>query len=147
VTSAEWIVEAPSECFNNNQCQTLPLADCGSAHFSGASAQTTSRQTGSISSRLWGTTKISLVPVGRTYSGYGTAAQATPSPVQNSGTTFQVAYSQTTLTPAPSPFFSRNASAARATSAVQPAAHGADHRSARRKDRLDDRRQHRDGRA
>ncbi len=120
VTSAEWIVEAPSECLNNNRCQTLPLADFGSAHFSGASAQTTSRQTGSISSRLWGTTKITLVPGGRTYIAYGTAAQATPSPLQNSGTTFQVAYSQTTLNPAPSPFFSKNASAARPTSAIQP---------------------------
>jgi hypothetical protein len=120
VTSAEWIVEAPSECFNNNRCQTLPLADFGSAHFSGASAQTASRQTGSISSRLWGTTKITLVPGGRSYIAYGTAAQATPSPLQNSGTTFEVAYSQTTLNPGPPPFYSKNASAARAPSAIQP---------------------------
>ncbi len=120
VTSAEWIVEAPSECFTNNQCQTLPLADFGSAHFSGAGAQTTARQTGSISSRLWGTTKITLVPGGRTYIAYGTAARATPSPLQNSGTTFQVAYSQTTLNPPPSPFFAKNASAARPISAIQP---------------------------
>jgi hypothetical protein len=42
VSSAEWIVEAPSDCVSATQCQTLPLADFGSAKFSLARTETMS---------------------------------------------------------------------------------------------------------
>jgi hypothetical protein len=66
-TSAEWIVEAPSECVSANSCQTLPLANFGSATFSSASAQTTAGRAGAISSPLWQTTKINLRPASRRF--------------------------------------------------------------------------------
>ena len=37
VSSAEWIVEAPSECVSQFACQALPLADFGSVTFDSAS--------------------------------------------------------------------------------------------------------------
>jgi hypothetical protein len=121
VTSADWIVEAPSDCLNDNYCRTLPLADFGSADFTGASAQTTSGRRGSISSYLWGYSKITLAPSGRRYIEYGgTEASATPSALQNAGASFQVAYAQTAINPSPPPRFSTIASAAHITSAVQP---------------------------
>jgi Peptidase A4 family len=120
VTSAEWIVEAPSECFTNEQCRPLPLADFGTLAFTGATATTTSGRSGSISSRFWNATKITLSPSGRTYVVYGAEAEATPSLLRNAGMSFQVAYSQATPNPGLPPFSSKIASAARATSAVQP---------------------------
>jgi len=118
-TSAEWILEAPSECFANNQCRTLPLADFGSAHFADASAQSTAGSWGTISSRLWGSTKITLAPSGgRTFVLYGTAGTAIPTALQQGGAVFQVTYSQTVVSSGP-PLFSARASAA-ATGSVQP---------------------------
>src|SRR4029077_3975427 len=38
VSSADWIVEAPSECAGNSSCQTLALANFGSAKFTRARA-------------------------------------------------------------------------------------------------------------
>ena len=111
VTSAEWILEAPSECFANNQCRTLPLADFGSAHFADASAQSTAGSWGTISSRLWGSTKITLAPSGRTFVLYGTAGTAIPTALQQGGAVFQVTYSQTVVSPG-APLFSARASAA-----------------------------------
>ena len=67
LSSAEWIVEAPSECVSANTCQTLPLADFGSATFALAGTQTTSGRNGSISDRSWDTTKIKLSPSGRRF--------------------------------------------------------------------------------
>jgi Peptidase A4 family len=120
VSSADWIVEAPSRCSINADCQTLSLADFGSVRFAGARAQTTSGHGGSISSPLWGTTRITLFPDGRTYIAYGTSGESTPSPLKKGGSAFEVDYSQTTVSPGPSPSFSKIASAARATSVVQP---------------------------
>lgn len=67
VRSAEWIVEAPSQCFSNNSCHTLPLTDFGTLTFGGARATTTKGGRGSISSRLWNSSKITLAPTGRSY--------------------------------------------------------------------------------
>ncbi len=119
VSSSDWIVEAPSDCFNSYECRALPLADFGSVHFFGARAQTTAGRRGSISSRLWGSTKITLSPSGRRYIEYVAAGGATPTALLDAGSVFAVDYSQAAINPPP--FFSLNAaSAAPATSAAQP---------------------------
>jgi hypothetical protein len=95
-TSAEWILEAPSLCSTASDCQTLPLADFGSAAFTAASAVTTTGERGTVSSRRWTTTRISLAQVGRQFisgapSG-GVAATAVPSQTTRSGSSFRVVY-------------------------------------------------------
>jgi peptidase A4-like protein len=117
-SSADWIVEAPSICFNDETCRTLSLANFGSVQFTGASAQTASGAKGSISSRLWGTTRITLAPDGRTYIANGIAGKSTPSPLKKGGSAFEVNYGQTTVNPGIP--LSKLASVARATSTVQP---------------------------
>jgi hypothetical protein len=98
VSSAEWIVEAPSDCLSDNSCQTLPLANFGSATFDRASAQSTTGQTGSIASHAWNSTKISLAPEGRhfiLYRGPGAlTGSATPSALAMDGSSFKVTYHQ-----------------------------------------------------
>jgi hypothetical protein len=100
VSSAEWIAEAPSECANINSCQTLPLADFGSAGFSSASAQATGTSKSGLTNRHWTLTEITLEPSGQRFiglQGSGTAAgSATPSSVTANGTAFTITY-----TPAP----------------------------------------------
>jgi hypothetical protein len=96
VSSAEWIVEAPSECSGPSSCQTLPLADFGSATFTKASAVTTTGHSGAISSSHWGMTRIVLAPGGRYFIGQdgGTSlASASPSSLGVAGSSFTVTYS------------------------------------------------------
>jgi hypothetical protein len=97
-TSAEWIVEAPSECIGANSCQTLPLANFGSAAFNGSLAQSTGGRTGAISNSAWQTTKINLRPSGRRFvinTNSGPAIGiATPGGLLSGGTGFRVGYSQ-----------------------------------------------------
>jgi hypothetical protein len=100
VRSAEWIVEAPSECFNDNTCRTLPLTDFGRESFSGARATTTNGRSGSITSRLWGRSKIILAPTGRAFIATGSAGEAKPSSLSGGGSAFDVAYSRVTVAPA-----------------------------------------------
>jgi Peptidase A4 family len=104
VSSAEWIVEAPSSCLSDNSCQTLPLANFGSATFDLASAKSTTGHTGSITDRAWSSTKISLAPAGRHFVIYqGPAAalgSATPSALGPAGSSFKVIYHLAT-SPAP----------------------------------------------
>ncbi len=100
VSSAEWIVEAPSECFSSTQCRTLPLADFGSLQFSGASVQTASGRTSAISNPLWDTTKIVLSSGGSRFISSGAStgsggAQSTPSALTSAGSVFTVTYSAT----------------------------------------------------
>jgi hypothetical protein len=99
-TSAEWIVEAPSLCSSNADCQTLPLADFGSAAVSGARAATTTGHRGSIADRHWTTTEISLAEGAHTFA--GTSGErpilAAPSALSASGTGFTVSYSGSTTT-------------------------------------------------
>ncbi len=96
-TSAEWIVEAPSECVGLYDCVTLPLADFGSAPFGSATAQTTAGPSGPISAPLWNATEIKLVPhrspsnLGHHRLGRG--GKATPSILQAGGSAFLVSYS------------------------------------------------------
>jgi Peptidase A4 family len=83
VTSAEWIVEAPSQCSPSN-CVTLPLANFGSTPFGGAIAQSTTGQSGPILDSQWTATEIKLV---------GHSGVATPSRLVPGGAGFSVTYS------------------------------------------------------
>jgi hypothetical protein len=58
--SAEWIVEAPSQC-SRFKCDVVPLADFGAVTFTGATAASDGR-TGAIADRSWRATSIELVP-------------------------------------------------------------------------------------
>jgi Peptidase A4 family len=102
VSSAEWIVEAPSECINQFACQALPLANFGSVAFDSAAATSTAGSTGSILDPRWWRTQIRLTPgaqrfiVARQTS--DSAGTATPSTLQANGTRFDVAYSTVPVT-------------------------------------------------
>jgi hypothetical protein len=93
--SADWIVEAPSDCDASGNCQTLPLADFGRASFVSAQATTAGGHAGGIANQMWTSTMITLVPGGDRFAaaGPGTAlAQAVPSPLAASGTAFTDVY-------------------------------------------------------
>jgi hypothetical protein len=64
VTSAEWIVEAPSGCDSSGNCRQLDLADFGTVPFTSARATATSGHTGTISDRAWSATRLNLSQVG-----------------------------------------------------------------------------------
>lgn len=99
VTSAEWIVEAPSQCYGQNSCTILPLADFGSAMFTGAQVQSANGHAGSISDPAWGVTRLDLTPNGRRYValGAGTGVAAIAAPLRAQGASFKVAYAHVTV--------------------------------------------------
>ncbi|HWF49270.1 MAG TPA: G1 family glutamic endopeptidase [Solirubrobacteraceae bacterium] len=107
VTSADWIVEAPSECSGNGfQCQPLALANYGSEAFASANAVSTTGRSGAIASSLWRTEVITLSPgsAGRQNASDGgtTLGESTPSALTNAGTGFSLTYSPISpLTPPP----------------------------------------------
>jgi hypothetical protein len=92
--SAEWILEAPSECTSAASCHTLPLADFGSAGFSSASAVPTAGHRGTIGDPRWTATKISLAATGRQFISEPGASLATavPSALSAGGSAFTVTY-------------------------------------------------------
>jgi hypothetical protein len=98
ISSADWIVEAPSDCLSGGRCMTLPLTNFGSTGFEGALARSTTGHIGSISDRDWRATRIRLVPhetnfiVG--HRGLGPEGQAAPSGLRSSGSAFTVSYSR-----------------------------------------------------
>ena len=93
VSSAEWIVEAPSECSGTSSCQELALADFGSTQFSRATVITSAGHKGTIDDRRWTTTKITLASGGRRFiTNSGTAATASPSTLTAGGSAFTVTY-------------------------------------------------------
>jgi hypothetical protein len=96
VSSAEWIVEAPSECVSASSCRTLPLANFASATFGSASARTTAGHSGSISDPAWRWTRITLTPGGRRLASYGvpgaSAPAAAPTALSLRGSVFKVDY-------------------------------------------------------
>ena len=100
-TSAEWIAEAPSECVSDTACETLPLADFGTATFTSALAQTTTHHVGSVSDPRWGYTSLRLLPGGsRFVVASDTSAQvgeAQPSELTPNGSDFSVSYSAISL--------------------------------------------------
>ncbi|HEY4829842.1 MAG TPA: G1 family glutamic endopeptidase [Solirubrobacteraceae bacterium] len=99
VSSAEWIVEAPSECLSQFACQALPLANFGSVAFNSATATSTTGGGGPIANHRWGRTRIDLISgnqsmiVARNADvGNGSAA---PSPLFGGGGAFDVTYAPT----------------------------------------------------
>lgn len=101
-SSAEWIVEAPSECISQFACQALPLANFGSVTFDSATATSTSGTAGSILDSAWWRTKIRLTPgaqrfivARQTSDATGTA---TPSTLRSAGRQFDVTYSTVPVT-------------------------------------------------
>jgi hypothetical protein len=93
VSSAEWIVEAPSQCTTSTSCQTLNLANFGTAAFTSAKATNFAGHSGSISDRRWGVTRITLATGQRRFiGGPSTGAQAAPSNLTAGGSAFSVTY-------------------------------------------------------
>ncbi len=73
VSSAEWIVEAPSLCDSAGRCRTVPLASFGKVAFTHATA-TAGGHAGTISDAAWAVTALELVSgAGQGYGppGYG----------------------------------------------------------------------------
>jgi Peptidase A4 family len=103
VSSAEWIVEAPSECQTASSCQPLPLADFGSVGFTRARVQNARGQAGSIGDRRWQRTKITLSSGANRFVSEGVAQEnkATPSPLSKTGAGFTVAFSSIGGAPSP----------------------------------------------
>ncbi|MFL5822899.1 MAG: G1 family glutamic endopeptidase [Solirubrobacteraceae bacterium] len=97
ISAAEWIVEAPSDCFSDGQCMTLPLANFGSIGFQGALARSSAGHIGSISDARWQATKIRLIPDTTAFvaghGGLGMGGQAAPSSLHSRGSAFSVSYS------------------------------------------------------
>lgn len=95
-TSAEWILEAPSECDTAGNCRTLPLADFSQARFGSARAVSLTGHRGAIESASWGETKIVLAPDAPRFVSVGSAeadfAGASPSALSAGGTAFTVNY-------------------------------------------------------
>ena len=94
VTSAEWIAEAPSACNDVGFCQGLPLANFGTANFTGSMTRTTTGQRGAISGTGWDHTRIVLSQGASPFTGLGTNRTATPSPLQRGGRSFVVRYAE-----------------------------------------------------
>jgi hypothetical protein len=99
-TSAEWIVEAPSECNgSSSRCTALPLSDFGSMTFRGASARLRSSSHGAIASRLFSARPIVLSELeggasGRRRRGPRLRVTATPSTLGPAGSSFAVSWAQ-----------------------------------------------------
>jgi hypothetical protein len=106
VTSAEWIIEAPAMCSGTTvtdaSCFQTDLANFGTTTFDRARATTTGGSKGTISSSLWSSTLISLVPDARA-SRYSTLGSAVPAPLATTGTAFGLAYSTVSGNAAPAP--------------------------------------------
>lgn len=108
VTSAEWVVEAPSTC-DAIGCRPLPLANFGSASFSAASATSTAGHRGAIADPAWAATAITLSP----YASHGirtgpslagSSAGATPGDLSATGDAFTVTYQDVPVSaPGPNP--------------------------------------------
>ena len=96
VSAAEWIVEAPSECININTCQTLPLADFGTAKFTSARAQGSKGHVGPIAPAPWSNTKLILTPGRRRFVSYlgngASGGAASPSALSAGGSAFSVSF-------------------------------------------------------
>jgi Peptidase A4 family len=96
VSSAEWIVEAPSECISQFTCQALPLANFGSITFDAASVVAADGAAGSIAGGHWARTKITLTPGAQrlivSHDSTATAGRAAPSALHGGGSAFDVTF-------------------------------------------------------
>jgi hypothetical protein len=94
VSSAEWIVEAPSDCLST--CTTLPLANFANAVFTAAKAQLSNGYVGAIADRHWTTTRIRLSPSGRQFAAYNGGSRVAGAAITSGliwgGSVFAVSY-------------------------------------------------------
>lgn len=97
VTSAEWIVEAPSACLGSGRCVTLPLADFGQATFDNSMVQPAGGRLGPIAGANRRTTRIRLTPTAQhdvsSQQGFGPGGGAMPSALRGQGSAFTVSFS------------------------------------------------------
>ena len=106
VRSAEWILEAPSECLDLDRCQTLPLADFGTITFTDAKASTVFGHTGPISDPHYLATPLDLSeeasgPHPRHAIDAATLASADVSPLSATGNSFTVTWQPATPSTSP----------------------------------------------
>jgi hypothetical protein len=95
LTSAEWIVEAPSGCTSSGTCTQLPLADFGTVPFTKARATTRSGHVGTISDTAWSATQLQLSQTSSAGPGRGSVSSAPgalASALSAGGGAFSVAY-------------------------------------------------------
>jgi len=109
VSSAEWIVEAPSLCVATNDCGTLALANFGNVVFSSATA-TADRHTGPIEDPDWSATALELlqggghglgVGQGRRFEPTSAMITAIPSLAQGPDGSFSVSWREQPIQAAP----------------------------------------------
>ena len=93
VSSADWIVEAPTWCDSDGDCGIAPLTNFGSIQISRARAQTAGGRSGWAGSPLWGVTRLSLVPDPFSYNPGDMIGLSTPSGLRGGGS-FAIDYSQ-----------------------------------------------------
>lgn len=94
VSSAEWIVEAPSDCLSSGSCRTLPLADFGRVGFTNATASI-GTTTATIPGGSWSTTALELEGAAAFAAERAPAlVLATPSSVSGADGSFAVTYSE-----------------------------------------------------
>jgi hypothetical protein len=96
-TSAEWILEAPSQCDGLlGPCRVLPLANFGTIGFTSARAVTAAGHQGVIADPAWVSSRIDLggdvLTIGDAEGSGDGAAGAKPSHLSPSGASFTVAY-------------------------------------------------------
>ena len=105
VSSAEWIVEAPSLCTASDDCSTLALTDFGSVAFSAATA-TAAGHTGPVADPAWSSDLIELhqegaaVPLARSRRRGPLEHQlltAVPSPLTQASGAFTVSWQEQPL--------------------------------------------------
>jgi len=105
VSSAEWIVEAPSVCVAANACATLALADFGSVGFSSATA-TAGGHTGTVADQGWAATALELRQgagqdfghrPGRHFGRPSALVSAAPSPVAGPLGAFSVSWQEQSI--------------------------------------------------
>jgi hypothetical protein len=99
-SSAEWIAEAPSACDDSGSCDTLPLANFGTATFANARATSVTGHVGTITDHAWSAVAITLSSDRRRHGGPGFAtdgggsASATPAELNATGDGFAVNYDE-----------------------------------------------------
>jgi hypothetical protein len=97
LSSAEWIVEAPSTCLGGNSCTTLPLTDFGTTTFTNATATAAGRT--ADAGPGWSTAELELrqgprvegFPAGRAAA--AAVVTAVPTPL-SAGGSFSVAWAE-----------------------------------------------------
>jgi hypothetical protein len=111
VSSAEWIVEAPSVCVSVDACATLALSDFGSVTFSSATA-TAAGHTGAIADPDWSATALELRQGaehdfahrrGRRFGPTSGLVTASPSPVSAPTGSFAVSWQEQAIQIEPPP--------------------------------------------